>query len=684
MTSAKRSYLIIEEGLFIDNVTTVDRPISIGRDPHCDLFVADPQASRHHAIVSRKEGEDFLEDSGSRNGTYVNNHRIEKARLSNGDQIQIGDVIIHYLEREVLRDRSPVSETLELIQSDISGILRDNDRSRRCTRLMEEISKVSIFASLDAENLMQVSTSGRIVVFSPDSTIIRQGDPGKSIYIILEGKARSFVLGRQGEEVTLAVLSQGQFFGELSLLTEAPCPATVKAVDETVALRLSLELMLDLMQSKPAIKTALEDYYQEQLETIKSTIGFVEQRKQPRFNARIPLSFSVASRSPVTIGCQGKTWRLVSTDITISGTRAMLNDHDLHDLPLGCELDLEISLPSPWGALRCRGILRSKAGIQDDRRSIVLGVEFSSIKPDQQKKIEHFLDALINIKDITNHAKLIEQQFIRSQQLTPLGLLVSGVVHEIKNLNNCITFNIPIMIEYLQKLMPIIDNFAEGKEDFNPFGLPYLEFREDIFKLLNSVEYASKGIDRNASEVRDFVKRSADEVFHFVDIDKTIGTAEAICRLQLDRMIRSFETDVAGDLPMILTKAGALEQVLVNLLLNAVEAADKEDSRILVRATKGEVPPESICIEVIDNGCGMDKETKRHIFDAFFTTKDQEKGTGMGLFVSKRLMEELGGRIEVESTLNKGSVFRIILPSAERGMGGPGARSVQEPDPRSG
>ena len=276
------------------------------------------------------------------------------------------------------------------------------------------------------------------------------------------------------------------------------------------------------------------------------------------------------------------------------------------------------------------------------------------------------IGVLIRIRDITK-AKLMEKQLIQSQKLSSLGLLVSGIVHEIKNLNNCITFNIPILTEYLKELIPIIDDYAESHGDFELFGMSYPEFREDIFNLLGNLDHASGRINTTVSSLGGFVRRNDKEKQRGVELKQVIERGVAICRYQLKKMVKSFEVDMAEDLPTIFTDPEALEQVLVNLLINAAQAAKKEDSWVRLRVKQGNTCGDRVLIEVSDNGCGMDEETREKVFEPFFSTKTPRTGTGLGLFVSRNLIEELGGRIEVESEPGKGSTFRVILSDANQG-----------------
>ena len=146
-----------------------------------------------------------------------------------------------------------------------------------------------------------------------------------------------------------------------------------------------------------------------------------------------------------------------------------------------------------------------------------------------------------------------------------------------------------------------------------------------------------------------------------MDINRVIEKSLAISRGKIERMVKSFEVNAPQNLPTIRTDSEILEQVLINLLVNAAQAADKEDSWVKLNVLTENKDRGHLIIEVSDNGCGMDDITRKKIFDPFFTTKPAGEGTGLGLYVCHNLLEGLGGRIEVESEPGKGSKFRVIL-----------------------
>ena len=271
--------------------------------------------------------------------------------------------------------------------------------------------------------------------------------------------------------------------------------------------------------------------------------------------------------------------------------------------------------------------------------------------------------AIIRISDITEK-RLMQGHLIQSEKLSALGFLISGIAHEINNPNNFITFNIPILRDYLKELIPIIDDYAGGRPDFELFGMTYPEFRQDIFKLLENIEHGSSRINGIVSGLREFARKKDKVELKEVDLRQVIEEAVVICQGKIKRMVKSFHVNIPDDLPLINTDPESLEQLLVNLLINAAQAADKEDSWVRLEVKPGDTGRDLI-IMVSDNGSGMDEETQRRIFDPFFTTKPAGQGTGMGLSVCHNLVEALGGRIEVESEVGVGSTFRVILPDKD-------------------
>ena len=270
-------------------------------------------------------------------------------------------------------------------------------------------------------------------------------------------------------------------------------------------------------------------------------------------------------------------------------------------------------------------------------------------------------DAIIRVIDITE-TRLFERQLIQSEKMASLGIMVSSVAHEINNPNNFISFNIPILKNYLEEMVPILDQFAADCPDLEFCNMPYAEFREDIFKLMDNIKNGSARISSFVTNLREFSQSDADRLKKYVNFNSVVEKVIGMCGKKIKRTVRSIEIKVPPDLPQIFTAPHAIEQVLLNLLMNAAQAANKEDSRVILNVSIGNTPREHLIIEIIDNGCGIDEHSKDRLFDPFYTTRMPDGGTGLGLYVCHNLIKGLDGRIEVESEPGKGSKFTVILP----------------------
>lgn len=274
-------------------------------------------------------------------------------------------------------------------------------------------------------------------------------------------------------------------------------------------------------------------------------------------------------------------------------------------------------------------------------------------------------DLLLRINDITEQ-RMLEKQLIHSGKMSSLGVLVSSIAHEINNPNTFISFNIPILRDYITEVMPIADAYAAEHPKLEICHMDYTEFRQDIANILDNIEHGSRRINTFVSNLKEFsqVKEKVEE--DWFELTSFIERVLSICNVQLKNNVKVFVTNIPENLPRIWSDPFALEQILLNLLVNAVQAIDRKDSRVEINVAVRPNWLDHAIFEVKDNGAGMDEITMQKIFEPFFTTKSRTGGTGLGLYVSHNLVQSLRGRIEVESEPRKGSTFRVVLPDKER------------------
>ena len=273
---------------------------------------------------------------------------------------------------------------------------------------------------------------------------------------------------------------------------------------------------------------------------------------------------------------------------------------------------------------------------------------------------DHEVEGIMEFyRDVTLE-KTYQEQLQRADQMASLGQLVSGIGHEINNPNQFIRGNIKILKQALEDILPIVDDYQKDHPDFKVARLPYAFFREHIMVLVNDMAHGSERIKGIVEGLRRFVRRDEGQQVDKVDVNTLI---EACSRLVHNEVSKRAELELAlePDLPSFTGNSQKIEQVLVNLIVNAAQAMPDDDKgHITVRSR---LEDGHVVFEIEDNGKGMNEKTQKQIFDPFFTTKRARGGTGLGLAIAYRIIEEHGGTISVSSEVGKGTKFVICIPA---------------------
>ena len=265
---------------------------------------------------------------------------------------------------------------------------------------------------------------------------------------------------------------------------------------------------------------------------------------------------------------------------------------------------------------------------------------------------------------------------VQSEKLASLGMLSAGVAHEINNPLAYIANNLAVLERDVRFLLDIQCLYEQGHADLeaarpdlarqvaclvDEFDLTYI--KENLGKLIKSTRQGVKRVADIVQNLRGFARLDHAAVDQ-ANVHEAIRTALEMIRGRLDRRGILIE-EVFGEVPSVAGSPAQLNQVFLNLLVNAIQAIEtthRSDGRITITtsAEDGEV-----VIEVADNGCGIPVEALPQIFDPFFTTKGVGDGTGLGLSITHGMVQDHGGRLEVESDPGQGTRFRVFLPVEE-------------------
>jgi len=242
----------------------------------------------------------------------------------------------------------------------------------------------------------------------------------------------------------------------------------------------------------------------------------------------------------------------------------------------------------------------------------------------------------------TQELRSAQAETMRGEKLASVGLLASGVAHELNNpLTGILTFS-----HLVRQKMP------DKSTDAEDMDLVIRETKRCAAIIKRLLDFAREKLPEkkftDLNQVIDDTVRIVEQPAHLRDIEITV---------HLDRA-----------LPPIWIDADQIKQVIMNMLVNAQHAVEEKGSitvstrRSLDPRAPASEPKPMVEISIVDTGCGIPETNLRRIFDPFFTSKDVGKGTGLGLSVSHGIVEAHGGLIEVESKVGEGSTFRVLLP----------------------
>jgi polar amino acid transport system substrate-binding protein len=254
-----------------------------------------------------------------------------------------------------------------------------------------------------------------------------------------------------------------------------------------------------------------------------------------------------------------------------------------------------------------------------------------------------------------------QQQLVQADKMAALGVLVSGVAHEINNPNGVLLMNVQLLTDVLRDAELVFEEHGRRHGDFSLGSLRYSRLKEAMPRLMSEMLDAARRVKRIVEDLKDFARQGDSHLQDGMSVNEVAGTALRL----LDNLVRKsttrFQVECAPDLPPVRGNPQRIEQVVVNLVMNACQALPDPGRAIAVR-TYLDAAAKAVCLEVRDEGVGIEPEHLPRLTDPFFTTKRESGGTGLGLAVSAGIVKEHGGTLRFESTPGRGTTARLSLP----------------------
>ena len=291
---------------------------------------------------------------------------------------------------------------------------------------------------------------------------------------------------------------------------------------------------------------------------------------------------------------------------------------------------------------------------------------------EQFNNMMHILETQhTDLENAYNELKMVQSQVLQQEKMASIGQLAAGVAHEINNPMGFIISNLNTLKRYSERVSEYLtaqtatvercsekcgnaDVLTEIAEKKKALKIDYI-----TGDLNNLIKESLEGADRVKKIVHDLKNFSRVDESEFKTADINSGLESTINIVWNELKYKATLVKEYGDIPLTVCNPGQLNQVFMNLLVNAAHAIEKQgEIRVRTWFERG-----LINITISDSGTGISQENQRRIFEPFFTTKEVGKGTGLGLSIAYDIIKKHNGIIKVDSEVGKGTTFTISIPA---------------------
>jgi len=272
--------------------------------------------------------------------------------------------------------------------------------------------------------------------------------------------------------------------------------------------------------------------------------------------------------------------------------------------------------------------------------------------------IETFTD-ITEIRDAEREAESRKLKLMQAEKMASLGVLVSGVAHEINNPTNFIMLNAPILLDVWKSALPHLDKLTESGEDIPLAGMPYQEMRPLVPELFKSVFDGAERIKNIVAGLKEYARQDISDSLATTNVNDAVATSLVLLGNMIKKSTHRFKATYGDGIPQVKGSKQKIEQVILNLVQNACQALSDTEKELEIKTSFSEG---KVKIVVSDEGCGIPKENMPFITDPFFTTKRDNGGTGLGLSITAGIVNELGGELTFESEQDVGTTATVSFP----------------------
>ena len=276
----------------------------------------------------------------------------------------------------------------------------------------------------------------------------------------------------------------------------------------------------------------------------------------------------------------------------------------------------------------------------------------------------------VTMQDITTQiqvrekARIIQTKLIQANKMTSLGLLVSGVAHEINNPNNIIMANAQHLSRSWDDALKVLREYYRENGEFLIGGIPFSEMEAHSPQLFAGITDGARRINEIISNLKSFTRPDHQVAKQDVDVNKVVTTAVSILHYELNKYTENLHLDLDEGIPHVKGSSQQLGQVIINLLMNACQSLPGKHCGIWL-ATGFDAATGEVTTIIRDEGSGISREVGNRIMEPFFTTKLDTGGTGLGLSICQSIIKDHNGFLEFKSEPGNGTTFIVKIPASK-------------------
>lgn len=265
-----------------------------------------------------------------------------------------------------------------------------------------------------------------------------------------------------------------------------------------------------------------------------------------------------------------------------------------------------------------------------------------------------------------NESKKQQEQLFQADKMISLGILLSGMAHEINNPNNAIGLNAELLRDAWKSIAPILDEYHSVNPQAAIGGFEIQEAQSAIPLAIASLARNSQRIQEIVNSLKDFSRKESESEKGPVNLNLTVADAVHLLQGMIQKKTRFLEIDLDETIPLIHGNRQKIEQMVINLVQNACLALPDPERKIEIK-TGRDAESKRVWLIVRDKGTGIAEEDLKYIQEPFFTTRRAEGGVGLGLFIVKKIVDDHEGNISFESSPGGGTTVSVSFPAPGSG-----------------